>query len=156
VTRSVPRGFGGLGEEVPAPGVIFRVKLVASGPGTASGTFTATGAVAGSGTVTTDPIVPPLTGEGSPVRMGGAVRMRSSAGDVVIEIVTMLRSVPETGVFAGGGAWTLAAASGIHDGLRAAGSVTIVAEHDDAGSATIEMTLVGRVVGATRRLPAKW
>ena len=156
MTRSVPRGFEGLDEEVPAPGVIFRVWLVAPGPGTASGTFSATGAVAGSGTATTDPIVPAFAADDAPVRMEGAVRMRSAAGDVVIEIGSMLRSVPETGVFTGGGAWTLAAASGIHDGLRAAGSLTIVVEHDDAGAATIELTLVGRVVGASRRLPAKW
>jgi hypothetical protein len=135
------------GEDPPPTGLVMRLRLVAPGPGRASGTFDAVGAVTAGGTVVTDSFVPsqPEGGSGGPVIVEGAVRMSAPAGELVATIATVVRVVPGTGVSSGGGTWTLTQSTGAYDGLRAAGTMTIVVAYDAAGAGALELVLTGRV-----------
>lgn len=135
--------------DAPAHGIVLRLRLVAPGPGRASGTFDAVGAVSGGGTAVTDSFVPsPPLGVAAPVLVDGAIRMNATGGELVATIATVVRPVPGTGVCSGGGTWTLTRAAGAFDGLRAAGTMTLVVTYDDAGTATLDLVLTGRVVDA--------
>ena len=141
--------------EEPPRGVVIRLRLVAPGVGRASGTFSAVGAVSGQGTASTDWVVPPAPSEdmgAAPVLVEGDVRMRSPAGQLVAAIGASAHLVPATGVLTGGGTWTLAEATGVYDGLRASGSVTLVAAYESVGTAILDLVLVGRIPTRSRAL----
>lgn len=128
-----------------AQGVVIRLRLVAPASGRASGTFTSAGAVSGQGTAVTDPFVPREATDGGLAKLEGAVRLSAPDGDIVIAITTVTRPVPDTHFHTGGGVWTLSSGAGGYDGLRATGTLTLVLVYDDAGAATLELVLVGRV-----------
>jgi hypothetical protein len=83
--------------------------------------------------------------EAPPTLVEGAIRLISPAGEIVLTIRTVLRPVPDTGVLTGGGTWNVTHGSGEHDGLRAAGTLTLVVVYDAAGAATLDLVLTGRV-----------
>ncbi len=139
------------GPDVMAEGVVITQRLVAPEPGRASGTFSAVGAVTGQGTVVTDAFVPARLPTGAPPTLvEGAVRLMAPASEIVLTIHTVLRPVPGTGVSTGGGTWNVTRASGDHDGLRAAGALTLVVVYDDSGAATLDLVLTGRVPSTLR------
>jgi hypothetical protein len=127
-------------------GVVLRLRLVAPGGGRASGSFEAAGAVSGGGTAVTDAFVPSRPGESAvALLVEGAVRLQTAGGELVTGISTAVRPVPGAGTLSGGGTWTLSHASGEFDGLRAAGTLTVVITYDTSGTAVLELVLTGRV-----------
>ena len=136
--------------EGSAKGVVITQRLVAPEPGRASGTWSAVGAISGQGTAVTDAFVPaPLPVGAPPTLIDGAIRLIAPVGEIVLTIRTVLRPVPDTGVLTGGGTWNVTRASGDHDGLRAAGTLTLVVVHDAGGAATLDLVLTGRVPAAS-------
>jgi hypothetical protein len=136
----------GRGAAVDAGGVMITLRLVAPAPGRASGTFDSVGALAARGTVVTDAFVPAAPAPGTPPALvEGVMRLLAHGGEVLVSVQTVLRPVPGTGVLSGGGSWNVTEASGDHDGLRAGGTLTLVAVYDAAGTATVDVVLTGRV-----------
>ena len=127
-------------------GVVITERLVATSPGSASGTFEALGAITGAGTViagawawracrsTTEPCV-----------VEGSERLVTAGGELRIELRVSLRHIPGTGVRTGGGSWNVRAAGGEFDGVRAAGTLTVSATVEETGVSTMELMLTGRV-----------
>jgi hypothetical protein len=146
--RSAASETENAGEWVSAEGVVITQRLVAPGPGRASGTFSAMGAVSGQGTAVTEGFVPgptPAEGAAPPSLLEGAIRLIAGSGEVVVTIRSVLRPVPDTGVLTGGGTWNVSRASGEYDGLRAGGTLTMVVAYDETGAATLDLVLTGRV-----------
>ena len=132
--------------EVSAEGVVIRQRLVAPGPGRASGTFIAVGAVSAQGTAVTDSFVPARPERAvPPILVEGDVRLSAPTGEIVLTVKTVLRLVPDTGVLTGGGTWNVTRAGGDYDGLRANGSMTLIVDYDAAGAATLDLVLTGRL-----------
>ena len=143
------------GENRSVTGVVITQRLVAPEPGRASGTFSAVGAIEGQGTVVTDAFVPARLEPGAPPTLvEGAVRLIGASGEIFLTIRTVLRPVPDTGVLTGGGTWNVTHGSGNYDGLRAAGTLTLVVVYDAAGAATLDVVLTGRAPAAPGLSPA--
>lgn len=130
-----------------AGGVVVTQRLVATHPGSASGTFNAVGALAGSGAVAAGAWAS-LAGQGESVSvlLEGTERLVTGSGEITIWLRASLRPVPGTGMLTGGGTWNIAAATGVYDGARAAGTLTVTATLD-AGTTTLDLVLSGRTPG---------
>ena len=137
------------GQRGSVAGVVITERLVATSPGSASGTFTAVGAITGTGTVVTGAWAW-LAGRETtvPVVVEGAERLVATGGELWIDLRASLRPVAGTGILTGGGSWNVRAATGEFDGARAAGTLTISAVREDAGATTIDLMLTGRVPAA--------
>jgi hypothetical protein len=134
------------GERGSVAGVVITERLVATSPGSASGTFSAAGAITGTGTVVTGAWAwLPGRDTTEPFVVEGSERLVTAGGELWIELRASFRPVPGTGVLTGGGSWNVRAASGEFDGARAAGTLTVSATLDEAGAATLELMLTGRV-----------
>lgn len=132
--------------EMAAEGVVVTERLVATGPGSASGTFSAVGALAGSGAVSAGAWASLAgRGEGVAVLLEGTQRLSTGSGEITIWLRASLRPVPGTGMLTGGGTWNIAAASGVYDGARAAGTLTVTATIDSAATTTLDLVLSGRI-----------
>jgi hypothetical protein len=134
------------GERGAVAGVVITERVVATSPGSASGTFNAVGAISGTGTVVTGAWAW-LAGHDTtePFLVEGSQRLVTPGGELWIELRASVRPVPGTGVLTGGGSWNVRAANGEFDGTRAAGTLTISATLEDAGATTLELMLTGRV-----------
>lgn len=129
-----------------AAGVVITERLVATSPGSASGTFKALGAITGTGTVLTGAWAwRACRGTTEPCLVEGSERLVTAGGELWIELRLSLRHIPGTGVRTGGGSWNVRAGGGEFDGIRAAGTLTVSAMVEEAGASTMELMLTGRV-----------
>jgi hypothetical protein len=136
----------GNGPRDSVAGVVITERLVATSPGSASGTFEALGAITGTGTVLTDAWAwRACHSTTEPCVVEGSERLVTAGGELRIELRLSLRHIPGTGVLTGGGSWNVRAADGEFDGVRAAGTLTFSAMVEEAGASTMELMLTGRV-----------
>ena len=127
-------------------GVVITERLVATSPGSASGTFEALGAITGTGTVLGGAWVwRACTSTTEPRVVEGSETLVTAGGELRIDVRLSLRHVPGTGVLTGGGSWNVRAAGGEFDGIRAAGTLTVSATVEEDGASTIELMLTGCV-----------
>jgi hypothetical protein len=125
-------------------GVVITERIVSTAPGSAAGTFSAVGAISGSGTAVADGWDQLSAGSEAPLVVEVGERLVTAMGEIRIELCVSLRAVPGTGVLTGGGTWHVASGSGVFDGTRAAGTLTVKAVHEDDGSTAVDLVLVGR------------
>jgi hypothetical protein len=144
-----PRAMPDVGSRDSAAGVVITERLVATAPGSATGSFKAVGGIAGTGTVVTGGWVW-TAGRATtePCLVEGAERLVTAEGELRIELRVSLRRIPGTGVLTGGGSWHVRAASGEFDGIRAAGSLTACVMVEEAGASTMKLMLTGCVPSA--------
>ncbi|HET6683950.1 MAG TPA: hypothetical protein VFG75_09660 [Gaiella sp.] len=126
-------------------GVVITERLVATSPGSASGTFEALGAITGTGTVTGAWAWRACRGTTQPHVVEGSQRLVTAGGQLRIDVRLSLRRISGTGVLTGGGSWNLRAADGEFDGIRAAGTLTVSATVEEHGASTMELMLTGCV-----------
>ena len=127
-------------------GVVITERLVATSPGSASGTFESLGAITGTGTVLTGAWVwRACRGTTEPHVVEGSQRLVTAGGELRIDVRLSLRRISGTGVLTGGGSWNLRAAGGEFDGIRAAGTLTVSATVEEHGASTMELMLTGCV-----------
>lgn len=127
-------------------GVVITERLVATAPGSASGSFKAFGGIVGTGTVVTGAWAwTACRAATEPCVVEGSERLVTAGGELWIELRVSVRRIPGTGVLTGGGSWHVREASGEFDGIRAAGTLTASVMVEEAGASTMKLMLTGRV-----------